>query len=598
MKPNRARVLRNWSLEEPGALVVYPGFKSFSTTSLGAGRAQGGERVYLKNSVFTIVAFGGSVYKPSDAGVWSAAVLTGLSGTKEIFFPYDQDLAAVFDETNVPKKSTDGTIWTQMGISVPASAPTLALVAGGGLIAGNVYEVSYTYKDDELSHEGNTSPAAEATPSGGNLVIRCTIPRSTDSQVDTIVVYVRNKTAGETVRRKVGTVANPGAGSATFDIDGPDSDWATGDEVPTDHNVPVALAFGTPWKNRWWARDATVKIRIRFTQIFQNQSWPALFFIDIPVERGDEITALIPQGDSLVVWTHSSKPYVIIGQTSLDFEVKPLAGAESGALGPRTVKAIENGILHAAADGVYIFDGATDRLLTYDISPGWQDLVVSATAADLARIAIVYHRKRKEVRIAVPRLYPFGAAGEWILDLNRSLVQEEPAWTSTDRFVGGYIHWDGKESVTGNRGRLFTWHLSDGKLFEEATGTDADGADMVADYEGPTLSRGFLMTHFYDLWGEYQPAGGSFAVEAFVDGKSLGSQTVDIGAGLAKYGTAVYGTDVYAGADRKMFAKMLPLSAEGRSLKLKAKYTGKDQYRWFTYGASLLQEPVPRGIGA
>jgi hypothetical protein len=51
MAPERARTLTNFSLEEPGALVVRPGYLRFSTSSLGASRAQGGARVYLNTAI-------------------------------------------------------------------------------------------------------------------------------------------------------------------------------------------------------------------------------------------------------------------------------------------------------------------------------------------------------------------------------------------------------------------------------------------------------------------------------------------------------------------------------------------------------------------
>src|SRR4051812_27558944 len=74
---NRARVLRNWSLREPGALIVWPGWETFSTASLGSGRPQGGQRIYLGDvTPFFLAAWTGGVYKPSDAGVWGAAVST------------------------------------------------------------------------------------------------------------------------------------------------------------------------------------------------------------------------------------------------------------------------------------------------------------------------------------------------------------------------------------------------------------------------------------------------------------------------------------------------------------------------------------------
>src|SRR3954469_21189044 len=81
LKPGQARLLRNWSLQEPGALATYPGWMAFSTTSLGSRRCQGGQRCYLAATTFTLAADNGTVYKPSDAGVWGSSVLTGRSST-------------------------------------------------------------------------------------------------------------------------------------------------------------------------------------------------------------------------------------------------------------------------------------------------------------------------------------------------------------------------------------------------------------------------------------------------------------------------------------------------------------------------------------
>jgi hypothetical protein len=594
MKPNRARRLRNWSLQEPGCLVTYPGWSVFSTTSLGNSRAQGGQRVYLSGSTFTLGAFGGSVYKPSDAGVWGAAVLTGINASNEVFFPHDRDLVAVLDGANVPKKSTDGTTWTQLGISPPAGAPTTALVAGGSLTNGNTYEFSYAGQDDALSYEGNESPTVQVATTPGNLTIRLTLTKHPDAQVDTLVVYGRDVTAGEGQRRRIGTVANPAGATTTYDVTS--KTWSTNAEALTDHTVPPALDFAVVWKNRWWARDATVKNRLRFTQIFESQAWPSLYFIDIPFERGDSIAAIVPSGDTLVVFGYASKPFLVIGQTSLDFEVRPSAQAEAGALGPRAVALIENGIAHAAAEGVYIFDGATDRLLSYDIDDGWRDLIAGAAVADLARLPMVYHRTRKEVRVGVSRLYPYGTAGEWLLDLNRTRLQEIPAWTSTDRTVGGYILWDGPEASAGNRGRLFSWSNTVGRIYEEAVGTTANGSNLTTDYEGPAFITGLLSARFLDLYGEFQPAAGAFGLEVLIDGTSVLSPSVSIGSGLATYGTAIYGTSTYGSRNRQRFVKTLPLSAEGYSAVLRSTYIGQAQFRWFTYGFSTVTEAVPRGI--
>lgn len=592
LKPSQSRLLRNWSLQEPGALVTYPGWLAFSTTSLGSRRLQGAQRCYLTSTTFSLGADNGNVYKPSDAGVWGSAVVSSLSTSNQIYFPHDRTLAAVFDGVHVPKKTTDGSTWTQLGITAPAAAPGVSAVAGGSLTVAHTIEVSYSYKDDELSAESSESAAASVATAGANLTVRVSVTASADAQVDKIVIYARDITAGESTRRKVAEYANT---TTTRDLTS--NTWSTNAAAPTDHTVPIAtLGWAIPWKNRWWAVDTAVPNRIYFTQIFEPQSWPALFYLDIPFERGDAVAAIIAQGDTLVVFGKASTPFVIIGQTALDFEVRPALGAQAGAFGQRACDIVENGIIHAAAEGVYIFDGSSDRLLSYNIDPAWQDLVQHSTASDLALMPVVYHGLRKELRIAVPRLYPWGSAGEWVLDLNRTRTQEIPAWTSTDRTIGGYTLWRGNEAVQGNRGRLFSWDLTTAKLFEEATGHSANGSDLTCDVEQATHATGGYVASFTEGYLEYQPCAGTFSVTPYTNGVSRGSQNVTINTGLAVVGTGLVG-DVIGSAARNMTAFTLPLSAEGRTFALRARYTGRQQFKWFTYAVELVPESALSSIG-
>lgn len=594
MKPNRARRCHNFCLKEPGALVTRAGWSQFSTASLGANPVQGGQRVYLEDAIFTLAAYGGSIYKPSDAGVWGSAVKTGYHASDPIHFAHDRDFAVALDGTTAPSKTTDGSTWTGDGIAAPTTAPTAAAVAGGSLVEGHTYEFSYTYRDAAgLAYEGNESDTVQQAAAGANLTVRVTVARSADPQVDTIAVYARDVTAGESVRRRTGTLANPAGATATYDVTA--DNWETGIEAPTTHNLPPAGKWAVVWKNRWWMPDPTVGNRLWFSELFLPQAWPGLYYIDIPFKRGDRIAAAVAQGDTLVIFG-SSEPYLIIGQTSLDFEVRPAATAIAGALGPDAATLIEYGIAHASASGVYLFDGATDRLLSYDIDPGWQDLITRATAAALQKVALVYHEREKELRIAVPRLYPTGTYGEWVLDLNRTRTQEQPAWATTDRAIGGYLSWDGAETTTAYRGRLFSWSPTTGVLNEEATGTTANGSNLTALYQGPTLSLGLYLGRWIDLYGEYQPASGTLTHEVLIDGTSQGSVTETIGASLSVYGTAVYGTAVYGSRSREMYQDNLPLGAEGRAAQVYLQYVGQSTWRHYGYQIGVRPEMFARGM--
>lgn len=593
IKPEQARRLLNTLISSVGELAAYLGFESFSTTSLGSRRAQGGKRIYLADSIFTLAADNGSVYKPTDAGVWGSAVIGSLNATNPVDFVYDRDIVAFFDGEHAPYKSADGTTWSSLGIGPPASAPTLAAVAGGSLADTNVYEVGYAYGDTTLGHIGNISATATQAAATPNLTVRVSVTASADAQVNRIYVYVRNVTAGETVLRLYDNYTNT---TTTHDVTS--NLWDDQDEAPTDHDVALPMKFGCVWKNRWWGADATVGNRLRFSQIFQNQSWPDTFYVDIPFERGEDITCIIPLGDVLIIFGFT-KFYLIIGQTSLDFEVRPALGGQTGAFGFRCADVVENGVIHGGAPGVYLFNGASDELLSYPIDPAWRDYVSGTAASILALTPITYHKFSKEVRVGVTRLYPTGTTGEWIMDLNRSNIGEGgPVWFSTDRNIGGYIQWDGNEANAGSQGRIFSWSTTVAKLFEERVGTSRDGSDLSVEYDGYTLPFSLQMARLFNTYIEYQPCEGNLTVDLKVDEVLMGSQTFSLGVSNdARYGIAVYGTDTYAGSAGRLIKNVWwPLASEGRTAQLLFRYTGQGDFKLFSYGHNINVEPVPRGL--
>jgi hypothetical protein len=596
LKPEQARTLVNFSLSEPGALVVRKGFTRFSTTSLGSQRIQGAARIYLNTAVpsaastmFTVVGFNSSLNLQSDSGGWTFGVLSGLS-TAELCFPSDRDLVACLDGSTRLMKSTNGSSWTRFGLLAPSNGGVLSSLSTGGLSSGE-YEISYTFKSRGLAVESNgSSTPSTLTLTASSGAIKQIVTASTDAQVDAFVAYARKVSAGETILRKVSSQA---ATNSTFVITS--TAWTTNDEIPTDHDPPPGLSFGVVWKNRWWARSASVSNRIHFTQLFQPQSWPALFYLDIPFERGDAIQALVPLGDTLLIFG-TTKIFVIIGQTSLDFEVRPTLASQDGAFGFRACAAIENGVVHAAASGIYIFDGATDKLLSYALDPGWRDLVGNVAASALARVAVTYHKKEKELRVAVPRRYPSGTDGEWAMDLNRTRTSGEPAWTATDRAIGGYLPWDGPETQAGDQGRLFSWHTTTGQLFEEATGTTANSSNLTATYEGPGLTLGAYRARFIDVRGEYEPHTGALSMEPYVDGVSVGTQSIAMNPAGPILGTAICGTATLGGSGRRQFYKLLPLSADGRTFVQTLTYTGQEAWRLYTYHVGLVPESRSRSF--
>jgi hypothetical protein len=594
LDPTRSVVCRNFSLAEPGALRVRPGFESFSSL-LSTRPSQGAHRIYLGSTQGTLVAVNGEIYLLNDNGAWnSTAVCTGLSTANQIFFPHDRNIVAAFDSTSTPQKSTDLLTWTRLGIAPSSVKSTLALEATASDMSTSEFAFTHSYKDRGLSFISDPSTAVSTITitSTGNG-IRVHVPNSTDPQVDAIVVWARNKTAGENVFRKASSFAMSTGASSTQVINS--SAWSANDEAPSTHGVPPILSFGVVWKNRWWARSAEFPTRLYFSEIFQPQGWPALYYIDLPFTNGEQINAIQDLGDTLLVMG-LSQIFLVIGQTSLDFEVRPSLGAQAGAVGPRAVAQVEAGVVHVSPEGVFIFDGATDRLLSHDITPGWRDMLDNSASTAIERIPVLFNWRDKELRVSVPRIFPTATAGEWVLDLNRTREGNEPAWSQTDRNIRHYIFWDGDEPVQGNRGKLQSLSSTGVKVFTESVGTSADGENITAEYNGPTMAAGLHRARFTDLHTEYEPHAGALTAETMVDGVSMGAISLGIGANLATYGVSEYGLASYGGTGRRKAYTPLPLNAEGRNVSQNYVYTGQEDFTLFNYHVGMVPEREVRQV--
>lgn len=592
--PTRSQRLLNVRLNVPGRWRPRPGWVTISTTSLGADRAQGGKRVYLHGvNPFTVVGWHGDIYTPSDLGTWGSPVTGGFSPTNLIDFPSDSRLVAVFDGVTPPQASTDGVTWTRLGLVAPTTAPVLTSSdTGGSLPQSHTIEVSYGYGAGGFPSNEGPVATIDITSTGSTHSITAVLTGTTQAGVTDLLVYARDVTLGESVRRLATTVPNdPAGGPVTVVLT--TNTWSEATEAPTTHDPAPPLEFGQVWKGRWWAKDPVSPVTLRFSEIFLPQAWPGDYTIDLPFTSGDHITAIIPYGDTLVVMGSAKPAFLIVGIGVLDFDVRPSAGSRGGTLGPRAWDLMAGRIAHASAEGLYLFDGATDTLLTTDLEQDWRDLVDVTSEAQLYRVPLVYHEAEKELRLAVPDVTLYGQPGEFVFDLTRT-GGGAPVWSVTDRAIGGYISWNGPETVTGNRGRLFSWDLTVGRLREENTGTTADGQDLTAKYRGPVFTTQFPMTRFLNLYAEHLLAEGTFTLSLAVDDAFVWGGNVDIRGTVPILPVTL--PFLLGTGGRRLFQVELPLEAEGRGICVSGEYVGPDTFDWFTYAFSYLPEPALRGF--
>jgi hypothetical protein len=485
-----------------------------------------------------------------------------------------------------------------MGITAPLAPVLTAPTAAGSLFTGHTYEVGISYENSSLLAESSMVNRTQITLTSPNLEISVAVVASTDPQVDTINVYARDITAGDSLLQLHGIYTNVTA-AKVITID----DWEGQTDATLNNDLPVAMSFGCVWNNRWWGVDATVGYRLRFGQLFQAEAWPGTYFVDIPFIRGESITGILPLGSILCVFSWTTL-YLITGTTLTDFTVTPALGAVAGAFGPRAIALIDSGVVHAGTVGVYLYNGSTDTHLSFLIDPGWRDFVQNSTAAALAAVGVIYSSFYKELHVAVSRLYPTGAYGEWILDCNRmnmpvpvGTLPNGPIWFSTPRTIQGYFQWDGNEVNAEDQGRLFSWSPSTVAIFEERTGLSANGADNSVEYDGFAAPFAMQVGRILTTFVQYQPCLGTLTVNLVVDGQQMGEQTFSLGSGFSFYGSAIYGTSLYEGGSARLTLPVTwPLQAEGHTAQLLFKYLGQDQFKLFSYGHEVVVEDIPRGL--
>jgi hypothetical protein len=190
LAPDRARDLLNASLATPGELRVRAGFRQFSSTSDAqiAGHFRGGIRGYLASTQFTLrVGTVGNIRLQPDDGSISVAATTVNSTAEEVNFAYDRNIIAVFDSTSRPQKSTNGSVWTPMGIDAGSVKSTASTVANGSLSTSE-FEFTYSYKDRGTGHESNVCGLVSTASLTDTGAVELQIPMRY-SQVDAIVVY-------------------------------------------------------------------------------------------------------------------------------------------------------------------------------------------------------------------------------------------------------------------------------------------------------------------------------------------------------------------------------------------------------------------------
>lgn len=259
--------------------------------------------------------------------------------------------------------------------------------------------------------------------------------------------------------------------------------------APTGANMIKAKCVAA-WMGRVWVANtneaAVNKNRVRFSHPNQPADYRTNDFIDVNVGKdGDEITALVPFGDKLVVFKNNST-HVITGYDADSFQVFDLS-TTVGAISPEACAATEFGVYFFHwPDGVYLFDGKQLKWEWERLSPKIEDGTIPSTLQ--TQITLGWLKRR--LWVAVPWMASTVNARTFCLDPS---LGRDGGWTAYDLPLGPMLQWQPPASpvtylaVDAPRARILKLHqtaaqdmFSTDYLFCAGTsGTGASAPDTV-----------------------------------------------------------------------------------------------------------------------
>lgn len=176
-----------------GGVVKRSGYTTQLTSTYGSRSITGGIEFRAGGGSRRVVVFGtdgtaaGGRFGYINAGAVTD-ISTGLSGTTRPGFVQHGDLLFFYNGVDSPK-CYDGSSVRQVGITAPASAPTIALGAGGSLNTSANYIWAYTYYNSVTGAESSPSTLSTTTGTGANTKATLTILAGDSTTADTIRVW-------------------------------------------------------------------------------------------------------------------------------------------------------------------------------------------------------------------------------------------------------------------------------------------------------------------------------------------------------------------------------------------------------------------------
>lgn len=285
----------------------------------------------------------------------------------------------------------------------------------------------------------------------------------------------------------------------------------------------------------------THKSRIYWSTIDTIETWDDADYRDLGLNDGQEITGIYVLGESLIVFKDR---YIWIGSFTGDSDIPFVftrARSHVGCAAGSSIQESDNGLLFRSWDGYYYFDGNNSFKLSDKVSTTLE----SFSTSRIENIKSIYYMT-KNMYISSETL-----SGGTTHDRNMTYNTYNNAWSlykgiTANCFARCYV--SGQEKIVFGDYAGFIYLLDQGSTdypANVATAIDAyyyskwfDYGDMVSRKCAPNMA----------IYYQFESSTLTFAYSYDFEAADQYSQSFSLTGGAALYGTAIYGTDTYAGA--------------------------------------------------
>lgn len=257
-----------------------------------------------------------------------------------------------FITNGVNRGKYDGSGVSQFGIVRPVVG-ALAGAAGAAGSPSGTYELRVTYANSVTGAESSASDNAVTNVTVSSQAISVTgVPVSSDSQVDTRYVYIRN-TATQIQFYLAGTISNNVGTTITLDF--VDADLVTIAPGQTQNNQPPSgVKYLAAHQGRMFAASDTA---LYYSRIDMPEAFSAVNVEYVDQADGQPITGIVSDHEILIIFKEDKVYGLFNGNDPASWQIR-LISSDFGCASARTIRSCQNWTIWWSRHGLVRWNGS------------------------------------------------------------------------------------------------------------------------------------------------------------------------------------------------------------------------------------------------